>query len=165
MERIVRNLDLNDAVLDLAHRFFCVYRDIRNKVNNMPAREAQCLILVSALHSLHGIGIAGKEESWSRSQEDPREGLLVHVSQVRHCVFHKDRSEQPQLRWGREEGEGAQEDACTSPPLQEAGVEGRAGHAKVDAREEALMRVPVGDALCLIVILHSLFRKTFVFRC
>lgn len=32
MERIVRNLDLNDAVLDLAHRFFCIYRDLRNKV-------------------------------------------------------------------------------------------------------------------------------------
>lgn len=45
MGRIVRNLDLSDAVLDLGHRYFCYYRDLKDKVIDMPRREAQCLIL------------------------------------------------------------------------------------------------------------------------
>lgn len=124
MERIVRNLDLNDAVLDLAHRFFCIYRDLRNKVNNMPAREAQCLILVVMRRRSDGIGAAREAQSWRRSQEGAHQGLLVHVSEVRHRVFHKDRPEEPQLRWRRKEGEGAQEGPYPAAPFQETAAEG-----------------------------------------
>lgn len=124
MERIVRNLDLNDAVLDLAHRFFCIYRDLRNKVNNMPAREAQCLILVAVKQGSDGIGAAREAQSWRRSQEGAHQGLFVHVPEVWHRVFHKDRSEEPQLRWRRKEGEGAQEGPHPAAPFQETAAEG-----------------------------------------
>lgn len=46
MQRIASALNLTDAVVDLGHRYFCFYRDSLEKVNDMPKREVQCLILV-----------------------------------------------------------------------------------------------------------------------
>ena len=45
MARIVANLNLSEAILDLGHLYFCYYRDLKDKVVEMPRREAQCLIL------------------------------------------------------------------------------------------------------------------------
>ncbi|KAK8798051.1 hypothetical protein JH06_1940 [Blastocystis sp. subtype 4] len=45
MQRIASALNLTDAVVDLGHRYFCFYRDSLEKVNDMPKREVQCLIL------------------------------------------------------------------------------------------------------------------------
>lgn len=46
MQRVGNNLDLSDAVVDLAHRYFCLYRDRHEKVNFEYARIAHCLIFV-----------------------------------------------------------------------------------------------------------------------
>ena len=46
MQRIASALNLTDAVVDLAHRYFGFYRDSLEKVNDMPKRVVQCLILV-----------------------------------------------------------------------------------------------------------------------
>ena len=46
MDGITKTMDLSDAVLDLAHRYFCFYRDNKSKLTDEPKRIAQCLILV-----------------------------------------------------------------------------------------------------------------------
>lgn len=61
MDGITRNLDLSEAILDLAHRYFCYYRDYKNKLTEEPKRIAQCLILVSILKTLEFLGITKKE--------------------------------------------------------------------------------------------------------
>lgn len=45
MEGIASNLDLSDAVLDLAHRYFCYYRK-RDKVPDENKRIAEFMIIV-----------------------------------------------------------------------------------------------------------------------
>ena len=46
MEGIAGSLDLSEEVLDLAHRYFCYYRDNRSKVTEESRRIAQCIIIV-----------------------------------------------------------------------------------------------------------------------
>ena len=46
MDGVTGSLDLSEEVLDLAHRYFCYYRDSRSKVTEESRRVAQCLILV-----------------------------------------------------------------------------------------------------------------------
>ena len=49
MQRIGNSLSLEDAVIDLAHRYFCYYRDANEKVYSENVRIVQCLVLVCSL--------------------------------------------------------------------------------------------------------------------
>lgn len=58
MQHIGASLSLEDAVIDLAHRYFCYYRDANEKVYSENKRIVQCLILVcSFLVVIINVGI------------------------------------------------------------------------------------------------------------
>ena len=46
MQRIGNSLGLEDAVVDLAHRYFCYCRDAKEKLNRENTCIVQCLVLV-----------------------------------------------------------------------------------------------------------------------
>lgn len=69
MARIVSNLNLSEAILDLGHRYFCFYRDLKDKVVEMPRREAQCLILALRKKKEEGYKIL-KEYKGEQALED-----------------------------------------------------------------------------------------------
>ena len=46
MDGVTGSLALSEEVLDLAHRYFCYYRDNRSKVTEESRRIAQCIIIV-----------------------------------------------------------------------------------------------------------------------
>ena len=64
MQRIGNSLSLEDAVIDLAHRYFCYYRDANEKVYSENVRIVQCLVLVCSfpLVVMH-VGIAKNARS------------------------------------------------------------------------------------------------------